>query len=333
MYRKLFFLISVVLVLSLVGNVSAKLIAQYDFEGDANDSSGNNLHGTLGGDAKIISDPGGNGKKASNVLGVSGAGYVNCGSDDILDITGPMTYGCWAKVHVFDAQYQAIINNGPDSYRMYRQGVTDNPKVKWNNLTPETGVAAWKNVNDGQWHHIVGMYDDSKIYIFVDGFLANSAKTSGVTGITDGELWIGSYSTALERAFKGLIDEVRIYDNAMTVEEINIWKNGGAISSDKARNPSPANKAKSVAVDVVLSWRPGENAAKHGVYFGTDSDAVANATNPNALPGRGRQDANSYDPPEDLEGGKTYYWRIDEVNESNTWKGNVWSFSTKRIRK
>ena len=80
-----------------------------------------------------------------------------------------------------------------------------------------------------------------------------------------------------------------------------------------------------------LGWVPGVYAASHDVYFGTDPNAVNDANN---VPGiwpqfKGNQDPYSYYP-EPLELGKTYYWRIDEVNEldpNSPWKGIVWEFT------
>ncbi len=93
-----------------------------------------------------------------------------------------------------------------------------------------------------------------------------------------------------------------------------------------ASNPSPPDWGAVFDTEATLSWTPGENADKHDIYFGTDYDDVNNAANPNEPPGRGRQDSNSYDVC-DLELGKTYYWRIDEVNGPTMWKGNVWRFT------
>jgi hypothetical protein len=81
-----------------------------------------------------------------------------------------------------------------------------------------------------------------------------------------------------------------------------------------------------------LSWVPGDNAAKHDVYFGADQAAVAAATTTTADLYRGRQalDVTTYTPKElPLEWGKTYYWRVDEVNDAagSAWKGTVWSFT------
>jgi len=101
-------------------------------------------------------------------------------------------------------------------------------------------------------------------------------------------------------------------------------------TAGQAWNPSPADAAEDVELDVVLSWTQGIVASKHDVYFGDDYNSVRDATTSTALIYRGRQifDNNSYDPPEALTLGQTYYWRIDEVNSSDIpeWPGDIWSF-------
>jgi hypothetical protein len=102
------------------------------------------------------------------------------------------------------------------------------------------------------------------------------------------------------------------------------------VTDGTAYEPIPTDGATNVHADMVLSWKPGEWAAKHDVYFGTDFDDVSNATT--ATPGVyiDRRDANEYDPPGPLELGQTYYWRIDEVNETHPnspWRAEVWTFT------
>ena len=99
----------------------------------------------------------------------------------------------------------------------------------------------------------------------------------------------------------------------------------------KASRPNPANGAVDVKHTPKLRWSAGEEAAQHAVYLGTDPDAVANATTASAGIYRGQQnlDETSYVPTgSPLDWGTTYYWRIDEVNGVDVWKGSIWSFTT-----
>jgi Concanavalin A-like lectin/glucanases superfamily len=95
--------------------------------------------------------------------------------------------------------------------------------------------------------------------------------------------------------------------------------------------PNPANGAVDVKPTTLLTWTAGAIAASHEVYFGTDPNAVKNATNTSPeYKGSKALGDESYDPGK-LELETRYYWRIDEVNTANPdspWKGNVWSFTT-----
>ncbi len=96
-------------------------------------------------------------------------------------------------------------------------------------------------------------------------------------------------------------------------------------------NPNPANGAVDVGATSILTWNPGAFAASHEVYFGIDLDAVKNATKSSPeYKGTKALGDESYDPGT-LSLDTTYYWRIDEVNNTHPdspWKGNVWSFTT-----
>jgi hypothetical protein len=95
----------------------------------------------------------------------------------------------------------------------------------------------------------------------------------------------------------------------------------------KAFGPSPASGSSSVALNATLSWRPGRWTAKHVVYVGADMEAVANAT----APAKTLTEHSLALASMDLQYGRTYYWRVDEVNDALTpgsWQGGIWSFST-----
>jgi len=99
----------------------------------------------------------------------------------------------------------------------------------------------------------------------------------------------------------------------------------------KANRPRPTVGQKDVTPAPILRWSPGDKAVKHDVYFGTDAQAVAaGVTTASLYQGRQALDKTTFDPGP-LDWGKTYYWRVDEVNEAspdNPWTGQVWSFTT-----
>jgi hypothetical protein len=92
----------------------------------------------------------------------------------------------------------------------------------------------------------------------------------------------------------------------------------------QARSPQPATGSQNVAVNTVLSWMPGREAASHQVYLSTDQQAVTAGT---ALAGTVTE--NSYTASLNL--AQTYYWKVNEVNQAEatkTWEGDVWNFTT-----
>ncbi len=126
-----------------------------------------------------------------------------------------------------------------------------------------------------------------------------------------------------------------IDDRGLTCAEfINNWVANVIGLSDKslAGDPEPEDEASDIPRDVVLSWQPGEYAVTHDVYFGTVFDDVNTASRSNPLDvllSQGQAET-TFDPPELLDFGTTYYWRIDEVNgapDNTIYKGLVWSFT------
>jgi len=96
----------------------------------------------------------------------------------------------------------------------------------------------------------------------------------------------------------------------------------------RAREPDPDSGATDVDVDVTLGWRAGRQAATHDVYMSTDEQAVIDGTAPVTVVTEARHG------PLSLDLGGTYYWRVDEVNETETpatWQGDVVSFSTQEF--
>ncbi|MBN1507660.1 MAG: discoidin domain-containing protein [Sedimentisphaerales bacterium] len=95
-----------------------------------------------------------------------------------------------------------------------------------------------------------------------------------------------------------------------------------------ANQPMPAVGATGVDPRVPLSWRAGRGAVTHNVYVSDDVNAVTNGTAPVSTVSQTSFDASGL-----IELGKTYYWRVDEVNDLEAqavWEGDVWSFTVQQ---
>jgi len=201
-------------------SLTGKMIAWWKLDetegNNAADSSGNNLNG------KLIGDPQWQFGQVGGALMFDGDGdYVDCGNDSAFNITGSITVAAWIKVNKFDKVWQAICTKGDGAWILHRNADTDNIKFNifdWG--SPD--VVGFVNVNDGQWHHVVGAYDGAKIYLYVNGILDSSTPVSTWDEmiINEEPVCIGQNSKYPERSWNGFIDDVRIYSYALSAEEI-----------------------------------------------------------------------------------------------------------------
>jgi len=76
---------------------------------------------------------------------------------------------------------------------------------------------------NGDWHHVVGTYDGSKAVIYIDGVENNSIDCSGPIATNDWDVWIGNWASlggGTGASWWGGIDDVRVYDEALSAEEV-----------------------------------------------------------------------------------------------------------------
>jgi hypothetical protein len=99
----------------------------------------------------------------------------------------------------------------------------------------------------------------------------------------------------------------------------NVWS--FTVPSKKAYDPVPGDGWEFISTDVTLSWTGGLNVIMHSIFFGESFEEVDAGTVgiPSPFP--------TYKP-SGLESGKTYYWRVDQIDSIETHKGDVWSFTT-----
>jgi hypothetical protein len=244
MCKNLVFLVSLVMLLGVASSVQAEpvdpgtdgLVAYYALDNDANDSSGNGLNGvitTVGGvdptatyvagppsyGAAIDLLPSGNGTQGS---------YVNCGADPNFDFVDAMTVGAWINVRSVPDEWRAIVCKGDDAWRISLNGATTaiQYSIAGYGTRPAFSVDGTTQVGFDSWHYVCGTYDTiegAKLYIDgeLEGTLADltgiSVNTFNVTiGANEGDTGWKPY-----RLFDGQIDEVRIYDRALSVDEIS----------------------------------------------------------------------------------------------------------------
>jgi hypothetical protein len=342
MCKKLIYLISLVLVLALAGNASAvpdpNLVAYYTLDGDACDTGNvspavdGNLHGN-----PVWT----NGRVGSGSIDLDGTGdFVQIPDANKLDITVNLTVAFWLRVDNFGSVWQFIVIKGiaydNEVWKFEQDGGVAGLQTGKILFVVEGGAPYTTNgttdVNDGQWHHVAGVYDGATGIqtLYVDGVQDNSSS-GAPHAIPTNDLDIFISMNKDGYYIDGGVDDLRIYNRALSADEIAALYN---IPYLQAHDPNPNTGKVGVTADANLSWTAGDYADTHDVYLGTDSNNVndANRTTPLGVLKSQGQDANSYDPCDPFVlGNKTYYWRIDEVNDAcspGLWKGTVWNFKT-----
>jgi hypothetical protein len=302
--------------------VDPNLLGWWKFDGDPCDSSGYGRDGTeVGGPTYTLGVDG----QAISLDGVDD--YVDCGSHPAFDLTDAITITAWIKVNQFDRTWQAIVTRGDNSWRIHRNSNSDYINCAGTGLTPLSATGT-TNVDDGAWHHAAGIYDGNAggLYVYIDGALDGYALVSGQLNISSFPVYIGENAQATGRFWNGLIDDVRIYDYA--ISEAKLWE---IVRMDpaKAYNPRPRRGETGVERSPTLSWSPGDYAPAtngHIVNFGTAPGSLVQISGP--------QTPNDLDLstiyPAGLDLGKTYYWQVNEVNglaPGGIDAGNIWHFT------
>jgi hypothetical protein len=166
--------------------------------------------------------------------------------------------------------------------------------------------------------------------ISVDDFQmdADNSGRPATMDITGGTLTIRADKTALINYYAA-IGWITAYSGTGSLN-VDLIDGNTVVTAEMgpaAWSPDPLDQATEVALDATLAWSAGMGALQHDVYFGTSFEDVNAASDPDVLPGRGRQESTTYDPGA-LTLGRTYYWRVDEVGEDEAVvRGSVWSFT------
>jgi len=353
MSKKLISFVSFVVVLALTASTAvADLVAHYPFdEGSGNttiDISGNGHDGTLEGSPTWTSP------------GWDGVGWcLQFGGDgdrvtiEPFDLTGSgITLAAWIYPTAFQDDARLISKSEgsgtADHYwAMILSGSGEN-NLEFR-LRTDTGATSRYSAPDthdlvtDEWIHIALTWDagDPFMRFYKNGEeIFSQSKDGGAVGTNpDVMIAIGNQSASVAdasgriRPFGGLIDDVVVYDRALDKEEIEAVMSG-LQGIPHARKPDPADGSMLTSTWVNLTWVPGHWAVSHDVYIGTNLNDVNDGAE-GTFVGNTASDFMvvgfpGFAYPDGLVPGTTYYWRIDEVNDTepnSPWKGPVWSFS------
>ena len=205
--------------------LSGPLIAHYPFNGNADDSSGNSLHGAINGGAAFTTDRFGVVDGAILLDGVDD--YIELPNDAAFDLT---EHTIMATVKVADyLQRNWIISKGV-SYGNYNLNVIDGTHAYWpgyaaySHQSPGgiwSSISSGEPVPTGEFFNIAVTLSPTQFNAYINGELMRTFSNPAVPLLNDEPVRIGAgMYPDLSSLFKGVIDEVRIYDVALSAAEI-----------------------------------------------------------------------------------------------------------------
>jgi hypothetical protein len=189
------------------------LMAYYPLDGDAFDASGNGHDGVVFGDPAFVEGVTG------MAMEFNGDDYVDTGYTEDL---ATWTVSAWIKS-------PAAPGSGSSCGPIHRES---NYQFNWNHFTASWRGSAGVNVGGewfcasfgvlkaDTWYYLVGTYDGESLKAYKDGVLMTANDTpSGAPSTEPNSLKLARHAES-ERFFNGTIDEVRIFNRALSDEEI-----------------------------------------------------------------------------------------------------------------
>lgn len=223
-------------------SVAGDTVAFYTFEGNFNDVSGNERHGSSTG-AAVVNDG-----DRSQVANFGGSDYIDVYTGTNSSTGLPikeMTVATWVKAGDYDG-WGGFVGLFQDNGAVESGWVLGTRDQKFSVGLNTTGNAMTylSSNNDyvlNQWYYVAATYNGSTLNLYVDGELegTSTAQSGNITYPTSGWHTIGRYKDDNEDdGFQGELDNVLILNKAMTKTEIEDSYTNGIITSTHAINGS-----------------------------------------------------------------------------------------------
>jgi hypothetical protein len=255
----------------------AGLVLSLGFDEEAGltalDSSGGSRNGTIRGALRVAGRSG----RALKFDGIDD--WVTVGDAAALDLTSGMTLEAWLNPTGAMSGWDTVMlkerGAGDMAYGLYANDGAPMPAGYVNVGGSHASVPGTAAVSPGAWTHVAATYDGATLRLYVNGSLASSRARTGAIAVSGGVLRIGGNNAWPGEFYAGLIDEVRIYNRALTAAEIVADMDG--VATPPPPPPPPVNHAPVAVADslTTASGTPAGFTASMLLANDTDSDGDA----------------------------------------------------------
>ncbi len=200
---------------------SGRLVGFFPFNGNANDESGYENHGTVNG-ATLVSDHLGSPGQAYSFNGISS--WIRVPNSSILNFDSSITVAFWMNVKAFypdREQYPLSHGNWQNRWKLSISNPSN--KVRWTLKTSTTtrDLDSTTPLTLNTDYHLVAVYSGSDFELYLNGELDAFTPLSGLIAQTTDDLSIGrSLPGEATYSFNGVLDDVRIYDYALSYQDV-----------------------------------------------------------------------------------------------------------------
>ncbi len=194
------------------------LIAHYLFDSNAQDTSGHNLHGTVYG-ATLTTDRFGNAESTYQFDGVDD--YIEVPHNDLLNTTDNLTISLWLKQEEGKTSGYRLVDKTTagvnDGYNFDTYDGSTGRKLRL--CAGRKNASANTVYSLNEWHHVAVVVSKGVSTFYLDG-MSDGSATHGTLQTNSLSLLIGSAHGSKAQFFKGALDDIRIYNRALSEQEI-----------------------------------------------------------------------------------------------------------------